>query len=74
MKNNELFLNQMSVEVGVAHSDLILSSRISRGRSPAFPFPHPPAQRCFNLFPETLVAEWVVVGQAFTDVMELRLR
>ena len=32
------------------------------------PFSHVPAQCHFNLVPETLIAERVVVGQAFTDI------
>ena len=33
-----------------------------------------PAQCRFDCFPKALVAEWIVVGQAFTDVMEFFLR
>jgi len=55
-------------------SELNLSSPSPRRRSAASPFPHAPAERRFNLFTKALVAEREVAGQAFTDVMELRLR
>src|SRR4030065_27804 len=55
-------------------SDLILSSCFPRGPSAAFTLTHSPAKRHFNLFPKANIAQREIVGQAFTNVMQLCIR
>jgi len=44
------------------------------GRAPALAPPDTLAQRGFDLLPESIIAQGVIVGQTFPDVMNVDLR